>query len=796
MFSLLLALPLLSPQAPPEQSPITHELHEVIGVAPLEHHRAYVVMTNRLSQADLRNKVGALGGDQKQKLVVDTLRDHAASSQAGLQALIDVLTLEGHISFSEVLWITNSHRLAGDRIAIEAIAKLSGVSYIQYDPLRDQNELHDLPLSAAIQQSTAPKSSGNNNGRATTYYFEDFESGSLGSEWATSTTACGRVQVTGNHSPYAGSMHFVCDSDSNGCYSTATLTLSVDLTGKTNVDLRYAFQDMNDEFNSGSDILEASDDGGATWAKVADLTGTDGVYVLKTHDLDVLGLSYNANFKLRWSWYDNYSAATDGFGFDNIELADYFPPPPPPTPEINLVKHQAPDLWNIGIDGSGAVLLNIDSGTDPNHPDLINRIWTNPNDPADGIDNDGNGYIDDTWGWNFSSNNNNPNGGGHGTNTAGIMVGDGASGTRATGMAPGASLAVCQVSAESDHWAALQWGMSVGVNSSSSSYSWKWPYSPRPDYHMHRAVSEMVYMAEQIHCNSIGNQGGSSSYPIPFNISAPGNVPGPWVHPQQVDGGVAAVLGCCGVSVGDDSYYTPSGRGPAAWEDIFTYDSTYPHVQNPAYWDYPAGGWGLSQPGLLKPDIAGYTNGCYTTADGGGYSSFSGTSCATPHIGGATALMVSANANALPRHISKALQTTAIDRGPAGKDLEWGAGVAQVYDAALRLIHLAIPDTLEPTLGSTVRVTLSGPPNATYGLFYSMSLGATTLPGIGDLELNNANLAQAGTLNASGLGWFSGVVPNNPALSGQSIYIQSVCNDTAGATGLALFSLVEELEVQ
>ncbi|RMH05031.1 MAG: hypothetical protein D6702_01620 [Planctomycetota bacterium] len=570
----------------------------------------------------------------------------------------------------------------------------------------------------------------------------------------------------------------------------------MDLSAATTVQLRYAFLDMNDEFNVGSDILEASDDGGLTWTKVADLTGTNGTYMLMTHDLDPLGLSYVSNFMLRWRWYDNYSANTDGFGIDVVELADSFPPPPPPTPEPNLIKHQAPDLWNLGIDGSGVLLLNIDSGTDRSHPDLANRIWTNPLDPVDGIDNDGNGFVDDYWGWNFAANNNNPSGGGHGTNTAGIMCGDGSSGVRATGMAPGVSLAACQLGNESDHWASFQWGISVGVDCSSSSYSYKWPFSPRPDYFTHRAVSEAVLAAGQIHANSIGNQGGLSGYPIPFNISTPGNVPGPWVHPQQVQGGVAAVLGCAGVSIQNDGYYSPSGRGPSAWEDITIYDPAYPHVNDPAMWDYPAGGWSLPLPGLLKPDIAGYTDGCYTTSDGGGYTTFSGTSCATPHIGGANALLISANPAILPRQISQALQENAEDRGPAGKDTEWGSGVAKVYDAGLRVICLVTASDLEPQAGGTTSVTVTGPADEDFGLFYGWTLGSTSIGVYGTLEIAGAKLLTVGNLGPSGAAVVTGTIPNNPALYDQPLHLQAVCDDTAGATGLYLHSLVETLIIR
>lgn len=44
----------------------------------------------------------------------------------------------------------------------------------------------------------------------------------------------------------------------------------------------------------------------------------------------------------------------------------------------------------------------VDSGTDMNHPDLVNTQWTNLKDEDDAVDNDDNGYIDDVHGWNFA----------------------------------------------------------------------------------------------------------------------------------------------------------------------------------------------------------------------------------------------------------------------------------------------------------------------------------------------------------------------------------------------------------
>src|SRR5947209_12544236 len=78
------------------------------------------------------------------------------------------------------------------------------------------------------------------------------------------------------------------------------------------------------------------------------------------------------------------------------------------------------------ITGSGEVIVDIDSGIDFAHPSLAGRIWSNPGEiPNDGIDNDGNGLVDDLQGWNFYEGNNDPTDQlGHGTQTAGILAAD------------------------------------------------------------------------------------------------------------------------------------------------------------------------------------------------------------------------------------------------------------------------------------------------------------------------------------------------------------------------------------
>ncbi|MFO0417234.1 MAG: S8 family peptidase [Pseudomonadota bacterium] len=78
--------------------------------------------------------------------------------------------------------------------------------------------------------------------------------------------------------------------------------------------------------------------------------------------------------------------------------------------------------WDRGT-GSKSVLIGvIDTGVHYTHPELAPNMWDNPADPSDGIDNDGNGYIDDKLGVNTYRKDNAPfDCSGHGTHVAGIM---------------------------------------------------------------------------------------------------------------------------------------------------------------------------------------------------------------------------------------------------------------------------------------------------------------------------------------------------------------------------------------
>lgn len=104
---------------------------------------------------------------------------------------------------------------------------------------------------------------------------------------------------------------------------------------------------------------------------------------------------------------------------------------------ISYKRAQATDLWGLyseaGIKAKEAwaitkgskdvVIAVIDTGVDYNHPDLKDNMWVNVNEiPGNGIDDDGNGFVDDIHGYDFAYGDADPmDGQGHGTHCAGTI---------------------------------------------------------------------------------------------------------------------------------------------------------------------------------------------------------------------------------------------------------------------------------------------------------------------------------------------------------------------------------------
>src|SRR4051812_32395270 len=107
------------------------------------------------------------------------------------------------------------------------------------------------------------------------------------------------------------------------------------------------------------------------------------------------------------------------------------------TPDADI---DAPEAWSVSTGSPDVTVAVIDTGVDVSHPDLAPNVWVNAGEDcagcrANGVDDDGNGYVDDWRGWDFANGDNNPtDDNGHGTHVAGTIAAAGNNGLGVAGV--------------------------------------------------------------------------------------------------------------------------------------------------------------------------------------------------------------------------------------------------------------------------------------------------------------------------------------------------------------------------
>ena len=336
-------------------------------------------------------------------------------------------------------------------------------------------------------------------------------------------------------------------------------------------------------------------------------------------------------------------------------------------------KVNAPEVWNYngtGYTGNGVIIGLIDTGVNYNHIDIANSMWDGGSEfPHHGYDvfNQDNDPMDDQ---------------GHGTHTAGIIAGQGNAGTQ-TGVAPGAKIMAIKIlSAEGEGEAThliqgVEFALEHDANILSLSLS---DVGAGPCYY-YRDVFATCLEAGVAAAIACGNEGQTQyTYPVPFNISAPGNCPPPWLHPdQQIEGGLTSVISV-GATDSNDEHCGFSSLGPTTWTEG-------PNVGS--YNDYPYENGDATQPGLIRPDIsapgANITSLNYLTTNN--YIEMDGTSMATPCVAGVLAMLLEANPDLTPAELDSIIELTSTRVGNTMKNNRVGAGRVDALAAINALFH-------------------------------------------------------------------------------------------------------------
>jgi thermitase len=106
-----------------------------------------------------------------------------------------------------------------------------------------------------------------------------------------------------------------------------------------------------------------------------------------------------------------------------------------------LAQINAPAAWDTTTGSASVVVAVVDTGTAAGHPELGTNLWANPGEVADGDDDDGNGKVDDVYGWDAYEGDPIPqDDNGHGTHVAGTVGAQGDNSAGITGVAWDVSL--------------------------------------------------------------------------------------------------------------------------------------------------------------------------------------------------------------------------------------------------------------------------------------------------------------------------------------------------------------------
>ena len=338
-----------------------------------------------------------------------------------------------------------------------------------------------------------------------------------------------------------------------------------------------------------------------------------------------------------------------------------------------LDRMRATEAWELSR-GEGVVVAVVDSGIDPGHPDLAANLWMNPGedlngngraDPEDqnGIDDDGNGLIDDLHGFDFANSVDENGDGdfddpgdlndpdpfddnGHGTHIAGTIAAVGDNGIGVIGVAPAARIMGLKgfPKTGSTSTELLTRGMIYAVEHGARVINNSWSCSRRcPSNPVAEEAAKLAHAMGVVVVTSAGNKADDVVF----------------YSPEKLRETIAV-----GASNEDDSSASFSNNGLLV--------------------DVVAPGSGREDGGAFHPRraiLSLLSSGAGPGADGFGafvvgdaYLRWVGTSMSTPHVAGLAALILARHPELDADGVRALLRGSAEDLGAPGHDAVFGAG--------------------------------------------------------------------------------------------------------------------------
>lgn len=297
--------------------------------------------------------------------------------------------------------------------------------------------------------------------------------------------------------------------------------------------------------------------------------------------------------------------------------------------DINVLK-----AWELTTGDEQIVVGIVDTGIDYTHPDLKANMWVNDKEiPNNGIDDDGNGVIDDVYGYNAVEDNGNPmDDNDHGTHCAGTIGAAGDNGEGIVGV----------------NWKVKLMGLKFLSGDGSGS--------------LNDALETINYAIEMkkrgVNIRVLSNSWGGGDYSQALHDAIK----------ELNKQGILFVAAAGNSATNTDKY--PHYPSSYQADNVISVAAINNQDNLASFSNYGAKSVHVAAPGV---DV-------YSTIPGNDYAYFSGTSMATPHVSGVAALMLAHDPNLTPKEIIHKMITTATPVA-ALKDKVVSGGRVNVYDA-------------------------------------------------------------------------------------------------------------------